>query len=148
MQAGGIVEDLDWRFLPRLEAEADRLRREFPQHTFWTGSRSSGPRTGLPFSFHSVYIDCMIPDVDDRTRPDDLCLEIRARHIATEPLLDTADVCWGHPSGHLEIDLLPKPVPADGEHLDRIESQLPALLAALRRALERGRPDAPNLFPF
>lgn len=125
-------------FMPDLEWAAKRLRAEFPRHTIRTYSHSVGSKT--TFQGYDVGIDCLIPDVDDLERPDGVCIGIGIRHITTEPLIDGADVCWNHPSGHLELALVRDPVPLTQDRLIEVKRQLPQLVDALRGALLRGRP--------
>ena len=67
-------------------------------------------------------------------------LEIGVRHLTTEPELAEAYVAWNSPSGACEIDLLDSPVPYSPEALARLECDLGELIAAVRRAVARGKP--------
>jgi len=57
-------------------------------------------------------------------------------------MIESADVVWGHPSGHTEADLLSAPVELSTQHLDEIATGLPELFTALEAALRRGQPAA------
>jgi hypothetical protein len=83
-------------------------------------------------------MDCLIEGHD--RQPDHVALEIVVKHLTTEPEIDAADVCWGHPSGFVENALGVAGHRYDGASLRAIELGIPTLLAALRRALERGNP--------
>lgn len=56
-----------------------------------------------------AWLEYLLPDVPG-DRPDLVALEIGLRHLSTDPLLD-ANVCWEYPSGWVETDLFPEPVP-------------------------------------
>ena len=49
------------------------------------------------------------------------------------------EVCWGHPSGDLELDILSNPIDLNDEALERIVGELPWLQTALKAAVTRGR---------
>ena len=126
-------------FLPQLEAAAWELKDEFPGVLIRVYGSSSGSRTDL--QGHDLSIDCLLPDVP-ADRPDNVALGISLKHLSTTPLVASADVCWGHPSGRLEAELDIRDVPYGGAAVDTIEQGLPGLLAALRAALKRGAPSS------
>ena len=67
-------------------------------------------------------------------------LGILLARLHSAPAIVSADVVWGHPSGHIEEEFLPNPVPFSMEQLVKLVEQLPILFAAFERSLERGRP--------
>jgi hypothetical protein len=87
---------------------------------------------------HDLGIDCLLTDATP-DQADNVALSVEVRHLTTTPLMDAA-VCWGHPSGHVEAELFPDPVPMSSETLDKLEAHLPILYDAVELALKRGRP--------
>jgi len=143
------VAELEGRILPLLRTVAIDLRREFPNTNVGVESHPVGRLTSL--QGHIVAITVMLSAPDQRPdQPDHVDLVVGLRHLSSAPELDTADVCWGHPSGHTECDLLSGPMPVDEAVWQLVESGLPRLIAALRDAIRRGQPpaDATPFFPY
>ncbi len=131
------VHRIEGRFLPVLEATAEDIRRAFPQVRTSTWSSPTGTLTD--YQGHDLGIDCKLPDRPN-DKVDNVALFIGVRQLTTTPALSEALVCWGHPSGTIEADLLVEGLPFSEETLLHIEAGLPKLFEALRRALERGKP--------
>jgi hypothetical protein len=74
------------------------------------------------------------------SQPDLVDLSISVTDLTTTPRIDSADVCWGHPSGWVELEVFEEPVVLTDEAVGKLREQMPNLAAALRRALRRGRP--------
>jgi hypothetical protein len=138
------VVELERRILPRLEAAAASLRNEFPDIHVRTESHSVGNLTDL--KGHFVAISCLLvaPEsrVPDRGRiePDLVDLVIGVQHLTTQPELSELYVCWGHPSGHIELEPLKRAIPLDEAAWQLAEESVPALVDALRTAIQRGQP--------
>lgn len=146
--------ELERRILPLLETAATRLRSEFPTVNIGTESHPVGSLTTL--QGHMAAISCLlveiekrVPDVS-RAEPDLVDLVVGVKHLTTEPQLADLYVCWGHPSGHVEIDLLPTPIVLDEAAWRLAEDAIPTLIEALRTAIRRGRPPEGShpLFPY
>jgi hypothetical protein len=135
------VATLEARVVPQLQTAADALKVEFPTAHVAVESHPVGRLTSL--QGHLVAISVVLPVPDQRSdQPDHIALSVGIRHLTTRPELDTLDVCWGHPSGYLELDLLPKPIALDESAWRAAEEGMPALVAALRTAIQRGQPPA------
>jgi hypothetical protein len=141
------IINLERRILPLLEAAAQELSREFPSVRIRTESSSVGSKTSL--QGHHVAISCIVADDRPREEPDLVDLLVGIRHLTTEPELESLYVCWGHPSGYVELELLDRPVPLDDAAWSSAEAAVPRLVEALRSAIKRGRPaeGAPSAFP-
>jgi hypothetical protein len=81
--------------------------------------------------------------------PDLVDLVVGVKHLTTKPQLEDLYVCWGHPSGHVEVDLLHTPIVLDEAAWRLAEEAIPTLVEALRTAIRRGRPPEGSkpLFP-
>jgi hypothetical protein len=147
---GDPVLELERRILPLLEVAATSLRVEFPDFGIRTESHSVGSQTNL--KGHSVALGCVLVRTPDfsRDEPDLIDLVVGVRHLASGPQLAQLYVCWGHPSGCIELELLRSPIPADESAWKLAEESVPALLNAFRTAILRGQPPdgSPNAFPY
>jgi hypothetical protein len=138
MNVGG---DIERRFLPQLELLAADLRASFPHWQIHVSSHPTGRLT--PFQGHDLSIECLNPRASGE--PDNVALTIALCHLDRNPKL-MADVCWGHPSGHVEASLhhdwtTSSDWPAvTNESIDALDRALPRLFDALRTALDRERP--------
>jgi hypothetical protein len=90
---------------------------------------------------HDVGIDCMFKD-RHHDESDNVALSVSLSHLDKAPTIDSADVVWGHPSGHVEASVLQAPVGVSEESFGAVIARLPELCAALERALNRGQPPA------
>jgi hypothetical protein len=132
-----VVEQLENRLMPPLKQAVAVLQREFLSFRIAIWSSSVGSLT--QYQGHDVGIDCLLPDAPPE-QPDNVCLSIGVRHVTTTPEICDASVCWGAPSGDIELDVVDEPLPFSAEMMSRIEAELPRLVDALRIALRRGKP--------
>ncbi|OBV36744.1 hypothetical protein [Janthinobacterium psychrotolerans] len=110
--------------LPRLNAAAPNVLASV--FAFSTGSDSA-------FLRYHFGISCLLDDVPD-DQPEEVALLVSAAGLDGAVRLE-ASVAWGQPSGLREAHAdLPE------ASLAALAEALPGLLAALRQALERGRP--------
>jgi hypothetical protein len=136
--------ELERRIMPLLETAATILRDEFPSVNIGTESHSVGSLTAL--QGHMAAISCLLVEPEkrtpdsSRTEPDLVDLVVGVKHLTTEPQLADLYVCWGHPSGYVEVDLLPAPIVLDEAAWRLAEDAIPALVEALRTAIRRRRP--------
>ena len=133
-----VVQDLEQRFCRRLGEHAKAIRDEFPSVKAEVWSWSTGSLTD--WQGHDIGIDCQIADVPD-DRPDNVALTISVMHLTTEPKFFGANVVWGHPSGTVEGELPGlDEAPYNETTVEIIDERLDELVAALRKALRRGKP--------
>ncbi len=133
-----IVQDLESRFLKRLNDHAEAIRGEFPNVEAEVWSSPVGSLTD--YLGHDIGIECSIADVP-LNRPNNVALIIGVMHLTTEPKLCDASVGWGHPSGAVEAELPGlDEAPYNKTTVAIIEERLDELVAALRAALRRGMP--------
>lgn len=125
------IQELEARLMPLLEEMAQHLQEQFPSTSAFVYSRASS--IGRNF-----YIDCVIGDMPPRD-VDNVALTIDTSHWATAPRIN-ADVCWGHPSAHIETEVFEESQPLTDESVKQVIEELPRLYAALYKALERRRP--------
>ncbi|NMO18149.1 hypothetical protein HPC49_14170 [Pyxidicoccus fallax] len=131
------VTKLRHELLPLLEEQVRQLQLEHPGVAISVWDSPVGSRT--TYQGHCLGIDCVLAN-QGSNEPDNVALELSVKHLDREPLIDAAIVGWGHPSDHVEADLVVEPVAFSEEQLRRVLDRLPELIAALRRALHRGRP--------
>jgi hypothetical protein len=131
-----LVSELEHELLPRFTDWANRLRAECPNVRANVFSHSVGSLT--EYQGHGLGIDCLLTDTPDE-RPDNVALVVDVQHLTTVPLID-ADVCWGHPSGHVEAEFSFDPQDASSEVLKNLYADLPRLYDALVAAAKRGKP--------
>src|SRR5438132_11169374 len=91
------------KVLPLLHAWAKQLQTAHPDVTVEVWDSTTGSLT--PWQGHDVGIDCVFKG-RDLDQSDNVALFVSLCHLGTEPMIDSADVVWGHPSGHLEASLL------------------------------------------
>ncbi|MBN2495351.1 MAG: hypothetical protein JXR96_12215 [Deltaproteobacteria bacterium] len=133
------ISKLEAEIRPQLASLAERIERAFPRVRVSVESHYSGPaRWGL-------YLSCLFTDAGpDQVDQLDLGIELCERGAA--PGLN-ADLCWGHPSGRVELCLTedwasPRDWPAaDEESIERLRAFLPALFRDLERLLAAGPVD-------
>jgi hypothetical protein len=123
------ASQLGQRILPVLQGWAGRLRAEFPHVTARVSDLGS----------RGLALECTIPDAAPGL-PDLVTLRISLRSSDGTPMIQSADVAWGHPSGHVEARLQPPRGELALELVEQVAEQLPELFAALRQAIRRGRP--------
>lgn len=132
-----LVRDLEQRFLPSLQNMAEEIAQDFSGVTAKVWSHSIGSQTD--YQGHSIGIECSFAEANP-VYVDNIALSINIRHLTTTPEIDSADVCWGHPSGYIEAELFQAPVVVDEDELGKLEDGLQGLYSALRAAIVRGQP--------
>jgi hypothetical protein len=132
-----VVAELENRLLPRLAEAARQIEQDFAA----VRARSwSAPVGSLAeYQGQTVGLECYFSDAPPDA-PDSLGLDITVRHLTTAPELAEAYVAWNSPSGACEIDLIEHPVPYSAEALAGLEARFGELIAAVRRAVARGKP--------
>jgi predicted DNA-binding ribbon-helix-helix protein len=131
------VQELERRFFPFLRKMAEEISRDFSDVIAKVRSCSIGTQTD--YQGHSIGVECLFVNANSN-QVDNIALSICVRHLLTTPEIDSVDVCWGHPSGHIEAELFPVAVLVDEDALGRLEGGLPELYSALRTAIARGQP--------
>jgi hypothetical protein len=131
------VRELRTRVQPILQNWGDRLRADHPDVRTNVFDASVGSTTD--FQGHVIGIDCLFTS-SAADKADNVALEIVLSHLHETPMIVCADVTWGHPSGHVEAELLPNPIEFSQEHLADLIERLPALFVALQGAVRRGHP--------
>ena len=126
-----LVLRMEAELLPLFQAALPSLAQAAPQvfasvFAFSTGTQGA-------FLEYRFGISCLLDAVPD-DQPDELALLVSVSGLDGEASV-AAEVRWGQPSGHSEAQavLATASMPA-------LHAALPALLAALRKALERGWP--------
>lgn len=126
-----LVLRMEAELLPLFQAALPSLAQAAPQVLTSVFAFSTGTQgTFLEYRFG---ISCLLDAVPD-DQPDELALLVSVSGLNGEASV-AAEVRWGQPSGHCEAQavLATASMPA-------LHAALPALLATLRNALERGRP--------
>ena len=131
------VTEIRAKILPMLQSWAQSLGADHPTISVHVFDGSVGAATD--YQGHTIGIECTL-EPTELGQPDTVALVIALKHLSGSPIIDCADVVWGHPSGRIEVDILPAPVDFSGERLMDLIERLPDLLAGLQRALRRGRP--------
>ena len=126
-----LVLRMEAELLPLFQAALPSLAQAAPQVLASVFAFSTG--TQGAFLEYRFGISCLLDAVPD-DQPDELALLVSVSGLDGEASV-AAEVRWGQPSGHCEAQavLATASMPA-------LHAALPALLAALRKALERGRP--------
>ena len=132
-----VVAELENRLLPRLAEAARQIEQDFTPVRTRSWSAPVGSLT--EYQGHTVGLECYFSDAPPDA-PDSLGLDISVRHLTTAPELAEAYVAWNSPSGTCEIDLIEHPVPFSSEALASLEARFGELIAAVRRAVCRGKP--------
>jgi hypothetical protein len=123
--------------LPILQVWEQELRREFPDVMMKIYDYPVGKLTN--WQGHDIGIDCLFKNAAPEW-PDNVALSLSLKHLHKSPLIDSADVVWGHPSGYVEASVLPAPVEFSSDRLAELIERLPELFTALKQAIRRGRP--------
>ncbi len=126
-----LVLRMEAELLPLFQAALPSLAQAAPQVLASVFAFSTG--TQGAFLEYRFGISCLL-DAVPGDQPDELALLVSVSGLDGEASV-AAEVRWGQPSGHCEAQavLATASMPA-------LHAALPALLAALRKALERGRP--------
>lgn len=127
-----LVLRMEAELLPLFQAALPSLAQAAPQVLASVFAFSTG--TQGAFLEYRFGISCLLDAVPD-DQPDELALVVNVSGLDGEASV-AAEVRWGQPSGHCEAHavLATASMPA-------LHAALPALLATLRNALERGRPN-------
>jgi hypothetical protein len=134
-----LVAQLEEKLLPEFRKIADRINQTIPSVTARASSYSVGYDEYLS---HSIGISCLLQNVDE---PDNIALGVNIFRLNTTPKIN-ADVCWGHPSGHIEAETFTDWTKSDDlpdvseEVLENLYKNLPRLYEALFKALKRRKP--------
>jgi hypothetical protein len=135
-----LVLQLDRELMPRLRQVALDLGQSLSRaevSVFYGPVGTATKHQGL-----QIGIECIFSD-PAASEPDNAAFMVSACHLDREPRL-TADVCWGHPSGHVEAciddgssEQWPLATPC---RISEIITQTPRLLSAFAVAARRGHP--------
>jgi hypothetical protein len=131
-----LVVELEEKLLPTFRDWANRLSVEYPNVKANVYSHSVGSL--IAFQGHGIGIDCLLVGTPDN-RPDNVALSVDLQHLTTGPTIG-ADVCWGHPSGHVEAEFSFDPQEVSERVLTDLNADLPRLYDALLSATKRGKP--------
>lgn len=126
-----LVVQLEHDLLPRFRAALPQLTAAAPQVLASVFAFSSG--TASTFQEYHFGISCLRDDVPD-DQPEEVALLVSVSGLDSGARL-SAQVLWGQPSGKVEAQAA---LPA--ADIDGLLGALPALLAALQAAVQRGRP--------
>jgi hypothetical protein len=128
--------------MPRLKEMETRLKSVLPGATVAVFSGSVGAATS--FNGAQFGLECLLPEVAD-DQPDNVAFIVTLCHLDREPRL-AADVCWGHPTGHVEASLSGQEGSSDRwpfateARIEELLKEAPHLLRALEQAAQRGHP--------
>lgn len=142
VETHAVFVRLATEFMPRLEAMESRLKSALPQATVSVFSGSVGGATS--FNGAQLGIECLLRGVSVG-QSDNVAFTITLCHLDREPRL-AADVCWGHPSGHVEASLSGQEGTSDHwplasqVRIAELVEEAPRLLQAFERAVQRGHP--------
>jgi hypothetical protein len=132
------VSQLRSRLLPILRKWEQQLRME---HTDLTVNVLDGVVASLTdYQCHGIAIECLLKNPAPEYA-NNVALDVSVKHSHKTPVIDAAEVAWGHPSAEIEADILMAPVEYSAERLDEIVGQLPELFDGLQRAILRGCPE-------
>lgn len=130
-----LVRQLEHDLLPLFRAALPPLAAAAPRALASVFAFSSG--TASAFQDYHFGISCLLADVAEvpEDAPEEVALLVSITGLDTEARLG-AQVVWGQPSGRVEtqVELAPDALPA-------LHAALPGLLASLRQAASRGRPE-------
>lgn len=130
MQKNTFVSIIE-RFSKDFQDMASKLSKEFPE----VNCRASYfiPSNDRENGLSSVYLDCIIGQVDDEMA-DNVSLSIVGYDHGQNTLIQV-EIVWGDPSGKEEIRLFPEPVSLSDESVEQIWREMPRLYYDLRRVL-------------
>jgi hypothetical protein len=131
-----VVEELERMLMAPFRELEERLSNQFPNVVAKVYSGNVGSLT--EYQGYDFVIDCLLTDAPD-DQPDNVALSVNLRHLTTNPLID-ADVCWGHPSGHIEVEFRPELLEVSDEVLSDLYADLPRLYEGLIEAVKRRKP--------
>jgi hypothetical protein len=138
-----LVKRLERELLTPFQECAERLRTQFPN--VWTRVESQSVGSLTEYQGHQIVIDCLLKDAPDH-QPDNVALGVGLQDLTANPIID-ADVCWGHPSGHVEAEFSSEPIEVSEQVLIDLYADLPRLYVSLIEAIKRGEPSDWNVEP-
>jgi hypothetical protein len=125
---------------PQLSKAALALNKSLSPAKVSTFAGSVGAATA--YQGYQFGIECLFPNVANEN-PDNVAFAVSVCHLDGQPRL-TADVCWGHPSGHVEATLSEGSSEhwpfASEERIEEVLSSVPRLLVVFANAARRGHP--------
>lgn len=139
-----LVRQIGELFLPELERLASQMREQFPALTFNVWHSPTGALT--EYQGWDVGLECVIPQAG-KDAPDNVAVMIGLCHLNSRARI-MAEVVWGHPSGHPEVEFRDNCLTnadwpeAKPETIEEIKEFLPAMFQAFESAVERGVPSA------
>jgi len=140
------LEELEHRFLPRLESTRERVAARLPDYRFSVYSSPIGSRT--PLQGHDVVLECFMPDAHP-DQADNVAIIVALMHLTTEPAICGASVDWGagdNPGIH--IDLVAEPIPFSSAALAEVERKYPRLDEVFEQAVSAWRKRSPAQHAF
>ncbi len=133
------VSESRLKLLPILQAWAKELQPAYPNVLVQVWDSPVGQLT--EWQGHDFGIECLFKDVGTH-ESDNVSLSIVLSHLDKAPMIESADVVWGHPDGHVEVSIVPAPVSFSEESFGAVLARLPDLFAAPERAVKHGGPPA------
>ena len=135
-----VIEYLESEIMPEFKTVAARLAGSLPSLTVSTESHYAGHPEDR--AFWGMYISCLFREAtQEQIDLVDLCLEVA--NLQATPTVN-ADMCWGHPSGHIEMSFCedwqdesdwPEASP---EKIKQLRVFLPRLFTKLEEVLNGG----------
>ena len=137
--SNSTVQTFVARFMPLMEQNAVRLRKDYPDIDIRAWSSSTGG--GTDYQGWDVGIECILP----KGHPcefDNIALTLGIKHITTAPTICEAEVLWNTDRGGewCEASVIEQPVPFSEETLNRLQQNVPRLIEALKTGLDRKMP--------
>ncbi|QKY04696.1 hypothetical protein G3257_22230 [Janthinobacterium lividum] len=127
-----LVLQLENDLLPLFRAALPPLAAAVPRALASVFAFSSG--TASAFQDYHFGISCLLADMPDDA-PEEVALLVSVTGLDAGARL-SAQVVWGQPSGRVEMQ-----AGLDADSLQALHAALPGLLASLRQAASRGRPE-------
>lgn len=132
-----LVKKLEKKLLPEFEEVAEKIRLEIPNVSAKVESHSFGFDEYLG---HSFGISCLLTPICGEA--DNVALNVSLSNLVAIQKIH-ADVCWGHPSGYIEVEFpidSKLSVEVTDKILEDLYQDLPRLYEALFEALRRRKP--------
>lgn len=131
------VTRFEAELMPTFRRLAEEISRTYPHVVTEVWSSPVGSTASL--QGHIMGVECLVKDAPLDVS-DNVALSINLAHLSSRPQLSSADVCWGHPSGYVEADLISEPLDLSEAVVERVKAELPTLEAALKAAVARRIP--------
>ncbi len=142
-----LVIKLEEKLLPEFQKIANRINQTIPNVKASVYGSSAGSLTN--YQGYDFFIDCILTAYilyEAEEVADNVALSVGLCHLTTTPRI-SADVCWGHPSGHCEADFPDYWIGSSNDWLivsdkvlEDLYKDLPRLYEALFEALRRRIP--------